>query len=43
MRHTALPLLLTLLFASVPASAQTEVGEVSFANSGSPAAQETFL
>jgi len=43
MRHTALPLLLTLLFASVPASAQTEVGEVSFANSGSPAAQATFL
>src|SRR3954469_25676168 len=43
MRHIALPLLLTLFFASIPASAQTEVGEVSFANSGSPAAQATFL
>ena len=44
MRHTALPLLLALLFAVThPTLAQTEVGEVSFANSGSPAAQETFL
>ena len=43
MRHTVLPLLLALFLASVPALAQTEVGEVSFANSGSPAAQETFL
>lgn len=31
------------LVASVPAAAQGEVGEVSFANSGSPAAQEPFL
>src|SRR3954453_15930957 len=43
MRQTAFPLLLILLFAGVPTLAQTEVGEVSFANSGSPAAQETFL
>jgi tetratricopeptide (TPR) repeat protein len=44
MRKTALPLLLaSFLVASVPTLAQTEVGEVSFANSGSPAAQETFL
>jgi tetratricopeptide (TPR) repeat protein len=28
---------------AVPAAAQSEVGEVSFANSGSPAAQEPFL
>jgi len=44
MRHTTLPLLLALLLVStLPALAQTAVGEVSFANSGSPAAQETFL
>ncbi|HEY4572589.1 MAG TPA: hypothetical protein VIJ26_01450, partial [Thermoanaerobaculia bacterium] len=44
MRHIAFLLLLALLFAgTLPASAQTEVGEVSFANSGSPAAQESFL
>jgi hypothetical protein len=44
MLQTMLPLLLSLLLvASAPALAQTEVGEVSFANSGSPAAQEPFL
>ena len=43
MRPTTLPLLLALLLASSPASAQTDVGEVSFANSGAPAAQEPFL
>jgi len=32
-----------LTLAAVPASAQNEVGEVSFANSGSAAAQEPFL
>ena len=35
--------ILFCLIASVPAAAQSEVGEVSFANSGSPAAQEPFL
>ena len=44
MRYTALPLLLTLLLvSSAPTLAQTGVGEVSFANSGSPAAQASFL
>jgi hypothetical protein len=43
MRQTAFPLLLVLFLASSPAPAQTEVGEVSFANSGAPAAQEPFL
>lgn len=44
MRPTAFPLLLSLLLAAgVPALAQTGFGEVSFANSGSPAAQESFL
>ena len=44
MRQTLLSLLLALLLvSSAPALAQTEVGEVSFANSGAPAAQEPFL
>ena len=44
MRYTALPLLLTLLLvSSAPTLAQTGVGEVSFANSGSPVAQASFL
>jgi hypothetical protein len=44
MRQTVLPLLLSLLLvSSATAVAQTEVGEVSFANSGAPAAQEPFL
>ncbi|MFL6260148.1 MAG: hypothetical protein ACJ76Y_10595 [Thermoanaerobaculia bacterium] len=43
MRQTAFPLLLVLFVAGSPAPAQTEVGEVSFANSGAPAAQEPFL
>jgi hypothetical protein len=44
MRQTTFPLLLVLLLvSSAPALAQTEVGEVSFANSGAPAAQEPFL
>ena len=34
---------LSCLMARLPAAAQTEVGEVSFANSGAAAAQETFL
>src|SRR5436853_6424044 len=38
-----LAILALLVSFAVPASAQTEVGEVSFANSGSPAAQEPFL
>ncbi|HEX3532277.1 MAG TPA: tetratricopeptide repeat protein [Thermoanaerobaculia bacterium] len=45
MRPTAL-LSLTVLFflvLALPAAAQSEVGEVSFANSGSPAAQAPFL
>jgi hypothetical protein len=41
MRQLAIALLLVSL--AVPAAAQTEVGEVAFANSGSPAAQEPFL
>src|SRR3954451_9740567 len=43
MRQTAFPLLLVLFLASSPTPEQTEVGEVSFANSGAPAAQEPFL
>ncbi len=44
MRRTAFSLLVSLLLASpLPASAQTGVGEVSFANSGAPTAQEPFL
>jgi tetratricopeptide (TPR) repeat protein len=43
MRQTAFPLLLALFLADAPATAQTELGEVSFANSGAPAAQEPFL
>jgi TolA-binding protein len=35
--------ILFCLIAGLPAAAQTEVGEVSFANSGAAAAQETFL
>ena len=35
--------ILFCLIARFPAAAQTEVGEVSFANSGAAAAQETFL
>jgi tetratricopeptide (TPR) repeat protein len=35
--------ILFCLIARLPAAAQTEVGEVSFANSGAAAAQETFL
>jgi tetratricopeptide (TPR) repeat protein len=42
MRRIAL-LSLFALFAVAPAFSQNEVGEVSFANSGSPAAQEPFL
>src|SRR5947199_3171354 len=34
---------LSFLVLALPAAAQSEVGEVSFANSGSPAAQEPFL
>jgi tetratricopeptide (TPR) repeat protein len=44
MRQAVIPFLLTLaLSLGGPALAQTEVGEVSFANSGSRAAQEPFL
>jgi hypothetical protein len=42
MRQTAFLLLLSLIFASA-APAQTGAGEVSFANSGAPTAQEPFL
>lgn len=42
MRRLALLSLFTL-FLVAPAFAQSEVGEVSFANSGSPEAQEPFL
>src|SRR3954469_20595266 len=43
MRRIVFLLLFALFPGGLPAAAQTEVGEVSFANSGSPAAQETFL
>jgi hypothetical protein len=44
MRRLALLSLLALpLLSAAPAAAQSEVGEVSFANSGSAAAQEPFL
>lgn len=42
-RLSFFPLLALLLFVVTPAWAQSEVGEVSFANSGSPEAQEPFL
>lgn len=43
MRQTAFLLLVALLLSRAPAPAQTGAGEVSFANSGAPAAQEPFL
>jgi hypothetical protein len=44
MRQLAIPLILALsLVSAVPAAAQSEVGEVAFANSGSSEAQEPFL
>ncbi len=44
MRKFLFPLLFGLLLAAtVPAAAETGVGEVAFANSGAPAAQEAFL
>ena len=43
MRQTVLLLLFALLLVSSTAPAQTEVGEVSFANSGSAVAQDPFL
>src|SRR3954468_4027709 len=43
MRRILSSFVLCLCLSNVPAAAQTEVGEVSFANSGAAAAQETFL
>src|SRR3954462_3154119 len=43
MRRIVFLLLFALFPGGLPGAAQTEVGEVSFANSGAPAAQEPFL